>query len=165
MNTDSQITEIKGRNWLINELLNARLEVAAPIRDHGIDLIAYKDLDVDADREPSHVARFAARPLQLKAATGEGFSIDKKFARFPDLLLVYVWHVDDPAHTLSYVLSYSDVFAIAEVMGWTATESWRVHGAYTTTAPSKALIDLLEPFKSSKERWWQLIGSGPAHPA
>lgn len=38
---DSQAVEILGKNKLINELLKAGLEVASPIRDRGIDLIAY----------------------------------------------------------------------------------------------------------------------------
>ncbi len=32
---DTQVTEILGRNWLINELLRAGLEVATPLRDRG----------------------------------------------------------------------------------------------------------------------------------
>ncbi len=40
-----QIVELIGRNWLVNELLQANLEVALPMRDRGIDLIAFADLD------------------------------------------------------------------------------------------------------------------------
>jgi hypothetical protein len=42
---DTQLTELIGRNWLVNELLRAGLEVATPLRDRGIDLIAYFDLE------------------------------------------------------------------------------------------------------------------------
>ena len=38
---DTQMIEIMGRNRLIDELLRAGLEVALPLRDRGIDLIAY----------------------------------------------------------------------------------------------------------------------------
>src|SRR5205085_571466 len=60
--TDGQIVELRGRNWLVGELLRAGLEVARPERDRGIDLIAYADLDA--------TGRFVARPIQMKAATG-----------------------------------------------------------------------------------------------
>jgi predicted methyltransferase MtxX (methanogen marker protein 4) len=55
---DSQTVEIIGRNRLVNELLAAGLEVATPLRDRGIDLIAYVDLD-------EAIGRFAAFPIQL----------------------------------------------------------------------------------------------------
>ena len=43
---DTQVVELIGRQYLIAELLVcAGLEVATPIRDPGIDLIAYADID------------------------------------------------------------------------------------------------------------------------
>ncbi len=41
---DPQVVELLGRNKLISDLLRAGLEVALPMRDRGIDLIAYVDL-------------------------------------------------------------------------------------------------------------------------
>ena len=40
---DSQQIELLGRHRLVEELLRAGLEVALPLRDHGVDLIAYRD--------------------------------------------------------------------------------------------------------------------------
>ena len=37
---DSQVTEYLGRNLLIDQLLRAGVEVAIPVRDRGVDLIA-----------------------------------------------------------------------------------------------------------------------------
>lgn len=152
---DSQITEIIGRNWLVNELLSAGLEVATPLRDHGIDLIAYFDLDVS--KESPHLARFMARPIQMKAINGERFMLDRKYEKFPDLLLVYVWHLEDPARTVAYALTYSAAHDIAERMGWTATETWKQRGTYNMSMPSKALISLLEVYRATGERWQRLI--------
>src|SRR5438876_7603876 len=42
---DTQIVELIGRHHLTAELLRAGLEVATPVRDRGIDLIAYADID------------------------------------------------------------------------------------------------------------------------
>ena len=37
---DPQQVEIIGRNWLVGELVRAGLEVADPVRDNGVDLLA-----------------------------------------------------------------------------------------------------------------------------
>lgn len=37
---DPQQVEIIGRNWLVGELGRAGLEVADPVRDKGVDLLA-----------------------------------------------------------------------------------------------------------------------------
>lgn len=71
---------------LVNDLLRSGVEVATPVRDRGVDLIAYVDLD-------EQIGRFAAVPIQIKAATRRSFSIDQKYAKFPDLLLAFVWGV------------------------------------------------------------------------
>lgn len=121
------------------------------------DLIAYFDLDSDRRQNDSSASPFAARPLQMKAANSKRFMIDGKFETFLDLLLVYVWRLEDPARTFAYALSYPDALAIAEKMGFTATVSWQRDGLYNTSAPSKRLVGLLEPFRATKDRWPQLI--------
>jgi len=62
MTLDTQVVEIIGRQRMIAELLQDGLEVAMPIRDRGVDLIAYADLN-------QQLTRFAARPIQMKAST------------------------------------------------------------------------------------------------
>jgi hypothetical protein len=83
---DSQVVELLGRNHLVGELLRAGLEVSLPLRDRGIDLIAYADLD-------ERVKSFVARPIQMKASSSSSFSIDAKYAKFPELILAHVWHL------------------------------------------------------------------------
>jgi len=60
---DSQQVEIIGRNWLVSELYRSGLEVARPERDHGIDLIAYLDLDQSAISLDSAPAEGGAPPV------------------------------------------------------------------------------------------------------
>ncbi len=146
---DSQILELLGRNQLINELLRARLEVALPLRDHGIDLIAYADLG------PGLVA-IVGCPIQMKASLREGFSVDAKYAKFPNLLLAYVWNIEVPLKQTIFAMTYQEANTVADQMGWTKTASWR-DGSYTTTAPSAALRALLEPHRMTPERWWQKV--------
>ena len=60
MTPDTQVVELMGRHRQMNELLRDGLEVAAPARDRGVDVIAYADLSVQ-------VAKFSAKPIQMKA--------------------------------------------------------------------------------------------------
>lgn len=140
---DAQLIELIGRQRLITELLQADLEVALPLRDRGIDLIVYADLRVSA---------FRAIPIQLKAASKSCFAVDQKYYKFPNLLIAYVWHLENPDRAVTYALDYSEAVAVARDMGYTATRSWET-GIYTTTRPSRRLLTLLETFKMTPEKW------------
>jgi hypothetical protein len=158
---DTQLVELAGRNWLASQLQSAKIEVARPERDRGIDLIAYLDRDAQA-------GQFVARPIQMKAATAECFSLDPKYEKFHQLLLVYIWNLRDPSKTTCFALSYKDAERIAVEMGWTDTSSW-IDGAktgkrgYYTSAPSKRLRGLLEPCKMTTPQQWldKIRGSAP----
>jgi hypothetical protein len=151
---DTQVVELLGRNRLISELLRAGLEVAVPARDRGVDLIAYLDLE-------SEVASFVARPIQMKASSGEHFSIDRKYQKVRDLILAFVWHLERPERAMTYALTYSEAIAIADEMGWTRTASWVDKGAYSTQNPSVKLAHLLEPYVMNAERWRRKVGQAP----
>lgn len=138
---DSQLVEIVGRNWLVNQLLEGGLEVARPERDHGVDLVAYVDL--------AAAGRFVARPIQLKAATNAVFAINRKYERIADLLIAYVWLADDVA----FALTYPEAVRVADELGYTATPSWRNGGVYTTTRPSGRLRNVLQPYRMTPARW------------
>jgi hypothetical protein len=150
MTLDTQVVELLGRQRLIAELIRDGLEVAIPVRDRGVDLIAYADLS-------KQVIRFASRPIQMKAFTTSGFSIAQKFSRIADLILAYVWHVGELESAVTYALPYSEVIKVAETMGWTSTAAWTEGGVYSTTNPSKRLLELLDPFRMSQGKWWSLI--------
>lgn len=143
---DSQAIEVIGRGHLIAELLRAGLEIAEPVRDRGIDLIVYSDLD-------ARLPRFVACPIQMKASTAEAFALDAKYATFPNLIIAHVWHVGDSQIPVTYALTYQESLAIAEQMGWTASASWG-RGIYTSTRPSKRLKSLLMAHEMTPAKWW-----------
>jgi hypothetical protein len=152
---DSQVIEVLGRNRLVDEILRAGLEVALPVRDRGIDLIAYADID-------SRITSFVGCPIQMKAASMRAFSIEAKYAKIPNLLIAYIWHVNDPRKEVTYAMTYAEALQVAATMGWTETSSWQT-GKYTTTQPSARLQALLEPHRMSAETWWKkVVGSGEA---
>jgi hypothetical protein len=152
---DTQMVELAGRNWLASELLRAGIEIARPERDRGVDLIAYIDLD-------HRLKKFVACPIQMKAATGAIFSLDPKYAKFPRLILAYVWNLGELSQAKCFALTYAEAHAVAVTMGWTKTASWLRGGnvgrrGYSTTAPSKRLRKLLEPHEMDTRKWWSKI--------
>jgi hypothetical protein len=153
---DTQKTELLGRNRLVDELLRDGLEVAAPMRDRGVDLIAYADLT-------SSVTSFMARPIQMKAAWSRSFVVDKKYLKIADLLFAFVWNVGNPADPVTYALTQEEAMTVADAMGWTKTVSWQgSKGLYSTTAPGKRLLALLEPHRAKPGTWWTKVTCAPA---
>jgi hypothetical protein len=73
--------------------------------NRGIDLIAYADTG-------EGIPAFVGRPIQMRAASGQSFSIDRKYTAFPNLTLAYVWNVCDPANTVTYALTYAGALAV-----------------------------------------------------
>lgn len=146
---DSQIVELLGRNRLIGELLQAGLEVALPQRDRGIDLIAYMDLGW----EEEHLSRFVACPIQMKAARGASFGAWQRYARFPNLVLVFIGYIEDPARTVTHALTHTESVRIVEAMGWAQTKSWIESHGYGTTKPGRELRALLEPHQMTPVKW------------
>ena len=143
---DTQTLELVGQHRLASELLQAGLEVAFPARDRGVDLIAYLDVDPESDR-------FVAKPIQLKSASRRSFGVWKKYGKFHDLILAYVWHLDGQQPAETYALSQPEALAVGQEMGYLETVSWKEGGGYGTTRPSARLIELLKPYRMSAKKW------------
>jgi len=146
---DSQLTEIAGRHLLISRLVAAGFEVAEPLRDKGIDLVVYRDGQGSKD--------FAAYPIQLKASSHESFSLDKKYERFPRLLIAYVWNVQAPERAEVYALTFSDAMKIMEQKGYAKTDSWTKKGYYFVRSAGPELREFLKPYKMNTKRWQEKL--------
>jgi hypothetical protein len=142
---DSQLTEIAGRHLLIAHLLSAGFEVAQPLRDNGIDLVAYQG--------KRGTRQFLARPIQLKAFSRESFYVDKRYESLPHLLIAYVWNVRTPDKSEIYALTFPDALAILEKKGFADTNSWTKAGQYFVRNAGKELKNLLKPFRMTPDRW------------
>jgi len=151
---DTQVTEILGRNRLINELVNDGLEVAVPLRDSGIDLIAYAAFQ----KRP-----FVGFPIQMKAATKQSFSIDRKYSRFKtSLVIVFVWNLGEPAQSATYALTYDELLKIAKSKiakkkDYTKTKAWKGKGYYASNRPSKELVEMLKQYLMHTGSWRKKI--------
>ncbi len=145
LDIDTQKIELSGRHYLISQLLAGGVEVAQPIRDRGIDLIAYQD------REGT-TPYFLACPIQLKANRGARFSLDRKYEHTRNLLMTYVWYVDDPASTVVYALTYNEAFQLLEEGKHTLTATWKDKGVYTLTV-NQSWIERLSVYRMTAHHW------------
>ncbi len=148
---DTQQVEIIGKHLLIANLMAAEIEIAEPIRDRGIDLIAFSD--------GLAAGKFFACPIQLKTSTKEGFGLYQKYDRFPELKIVYVWHAASPKDAQFFVLTYRDALGVLEKMRYDQTDSWKKGKRYITTRPSTELKDSLALYRvTSLEQWTARLG-------
>lgn len=147
---DSQTIELVGRSHLISELLRDGLEVAMPMRDRGIDLIAYLDIGRD-------VTAFTAVPIQMKAASERSFSVARKYDKFPNLVHAYVWGLQNEDCLSTYALTQNEATHVASEMGYADTDSWKVNGYYATTRPSQKLLVLLEGYRMTPGKWREKV--------
>jgi len=142
---DSQLTELVGRHFLIAQLVAADLEVAIPVRDRGIDLIAYLDLTTE-------IKQFISCPIQMKTSREARFGADKKYEKIANLLIAYVWHIDDPVNACVYALTYREAVSLLEKRGHTKTSSWIDKGGYTVPNPGESWLEELRLYKMTPGR-------------
>jgi hypothetical protein len=143
--SDSQLTEVFGKNLLISHLVAAGFEVAQPVRDRGVDLVVYKDGEDAKNYRPCLI--------QLKASAQESFSLDKKYARFPNLLIAYVWNVRKPGHSDVYALTFNEALGVLEQKKYVKTDSWTKGGYYFVRNAGVDLKKILEPYRMTPSRW------------
>lgn len=136
---DSQQVELLGRNILISKLIADDIEIALPLRDRGVDLIAFADVNNEN--------KFKAIPIQLKSSSKTSFSINRKYEKFSNLILAYIWYASDPQSAELYIMTYPQALTVANELGWTGKKSWIEGSAFSTSRPSKRIIELIEPYK------------------
>jgi|SRR5581483_2011981 len=149
---DSQLTELSGRHFLIAQLVAGGLEVAVPVRDRGVDLIAYLDLSAETKR-------FVSCPIQMKASQEARFGLDRKYEKIAGLLIAFVWHVEDPSRACVYALTYQEAFSLLEKRGHTKTASWTEKNGYSVPNPGEAWLKDLQAYRMTPDRWRERIES------
>ena len=149
---DTQITALAGHHYLISQLLAAGIEVATPVRDHGIDLIAYVDR-IEA------TGQFFACPIQLKTNEDERFSLHRKYENFPNLLMVYAWNISSTTSRTLYALTYREAEKLLQKgpkgTDHTKTNSWtKENGSYHFRVNAD-WQDLLKPYQMTESKQWE----------
>jgi len=151
---DTQITALAGHHYLISQLLADDIEVAVPVRDHGIDLIAYVDRIETA-------GQFFACPIQLKTAKDERFILQRKYEKFPNLLMVYAWNISNDATRVLYALTYNEAKKLLQDgpkgTDHTKTKSWtKKNGGYHFKV-NDDWRDRLKDYKMKRGKWAEKI--------
>ena len=136
-NISSATVEVAGRNWLTAQLLMRGFEVATPVVDRGVDLIVFKEVGEQGIR---------ALPLQLKCASGESFSLDRKYEG-RGIPLAYIWNVTSAP--VLFLMTYEEALVVLGAKAM-ATNSWAAGGKYAVTRVGADLRQRLQPFQG---RW------------
>ena len=139
MTLDTQQVEILGRNYLTSLFVAEDIEIAEPLRDKGIDLIAFRDSGNGGD--------FRALPIQIKVFSGKGFCIHKKYEKFSNMLMAYVWNVQNPSERDAVIMTYGEAMEVAGKLGWTEKPSWLAKGFFQTNGPGKRILNELEKYR------------------
>jgi len=145
MELDNQQIEVVGRNIITNQLLREGIEVAEPVRDRGIDLIAYLRKEDGDD--------FQARPLQLKVASDKDFSVYRKYEDFNEMVVVYVWRVTHDDGPEIYALTTQETLDVAEERGWTDTNTWENKRQYNDTKVTGPTQEAVNPYRIEPGEW------------
>jgi hypothetical protein len=74
--------------------------------------------------------------------------IDRKYEKIPGLIMAFVVGVRQEAHAI-YALTYHELRAVADKLGWTKTPSWIDGGDYSTRHESKRLSEVLGAYTAS----------------
>jgi len=136
MNT--QQTELVGTAILEAALVREGFNVARPAIDFGIDLIVFS-----AHRNK----KFKAIPIQIKVSTEAKFYLHKKYRKFKDLVLAYIWHIHKNPRI--FLMTYDEAL---DVLGPQAVKSnsWAKGGHYFFPRISASRLKEIEKYEN---RW------------
>lgn len=128
---DAQQVEVVGRGILTARFVADNIEIAKPERDKGIDLIAYKSV--------GESNTLLAVPVQLKAFSEFGFSLDER--RYRNMLMAYVWHVAEPNKAEVFVMTFDQAVEAAQ------TPYFEKNRHLFVRNPSKKLLSSIEQYR------------------
>ena len=112
--------------------------VARPAIDFGIDLIVFS-------ARPGK--KFKAIPIQIKVSTEARFVLHKKYRKFKDLVLAYIWHIHKNPRI--FLMTYDEAL---DILGPRAakSESWAKRGYYSFSRISASRLKKIEKYEN---RW------------
>jgi len=87
------------------------------------------------------------------------FSLDRKYEKIANLIMAFVWHIEDPSKACVYALTYEEAFQVLDKREHTKTASWREKNAYSVPNPGPDWLRDLEPYRMRPERWRGRIDS------
>ena len=68
--------------------------------------------------------------------------------------MAYVWDIgSSELQPAVYALTQQEAVQVADLMGYTKTDSWLVNGIYSNTSPSAKLVEYLKPYHMTADTW------------
>lgn len=145
MTLDAQQVECLARAALTAALTADGLEVARPERDSGIDLLAYT------------ISPLRVVPIQMKAMTATGSSIDKKYGQIDGLVMVYIRNADSLADAEFYAMTHQEASAVFDGGG----RSWDHWGRNPRPQVTGAVLLAVLKYRVLPGEWEKtLLGAG-----
>ncbi len=77
----------------------------------------------------------------------ESFSLDRKYEKFHNLLIAYVWNVKAGDKGDVFLLTFDQALKLMDVKGYSKTDSWKKNGYYFVRNAGKELKELLRPYR------------------
>jgi len=144
-----ETTRESGKRIFISNVQAAGLKLAEPLRDEDIDYLIY------SDAETSH--RLVSCGVKLRTSSSKTFYLYKKYEHIPNFLLAYVWNARVAEESSVYALTYGEALRIVESKGYARSDSWIKEGGYSVTHAGSELLEMLEPYRMTQDRWQQRL--------
>lgn len=149
LNGDLESTREAGKRIFVSHVQAAGFKLAEPLRDEDIDYLIYSDAGT------SH--RLVSCAVKLRTSNSKTFYLYKKYEHIPNFLLAYVWNARGPEESSVYALTYGEALRIVESKGYVRSDSWVKEGGYSVTHAGAELLEMLEPYRMTRERWQQRL--------
>jgi hypothetical protein len=144
-----ETTRRSGIRIFESQVREAGLQLVEPQKKNGIDYFICCETHADHGR--------VSFPVKLKTSVHEVFSLYKKEAKIPQLLVAYVWHAREPKDSEVYALTYDEALQIVKSKPYFTSKSWKDEGGYSVTHAGAELKGLLKEYRMTPKKWRQRL--------
>lgn len=146
-----ETTRQAGMRFFESQIREAGLRLFEPPKKKGIDYFICSETQADEES--------ASFPVKLKTSIHEVFSLYKKEARIPHLLVAYVWHANEPKDSEVYALTYDEALQIVRSKPYFTSKSWKDEGGYSVTHAGAELKGMLKEYRMTPRKWRRRLQS------
>jgi hypothetical protein len=146
-----ETTRQSGMRIFESQVRKSGLRLREPERKTGIDYVIYNETPGGAET--------VVYPVKLKTSNHEVFSLYKREAEIPRLLMAYIWHAKQPDESEVYALTYNEALQIVKSKPYLTSKSWIEDGGYSVTHAGIELKEMLKEYRMTPENWQQRLKS------
>jgi hypothetical protein len=146
-----ETTRQSGMRIFESQVREAGLRLVEPPKKNGIDYFICSETQANEER--------VSFPVKLRTSIHEVFSLYKKEARIPRLLVAYVWHAKEPKDSEVYALTYDEALRIVKSKPYLTSKSWKDESGYSVTHAGAELKGMLKEYRMTPKKWRQRLQS------